>query len=86
MGHIEIEKFDYSAPAEIFALKRRKYGPVTYRRFKTVAEAIRFAVEVLSRPLLDGTFIETGAERLDGRTIQQLYGGDRYPFKRVATH
>jgi len=57
---------------------------VTYRRFETAAEAIRYAVEDLSRPLLDGTFIETGAERLDGRIIRQLYGGDRFPLKRAA--
>lgn len=85
MDHIRLEEFDYSGPAELFALKRKKYGPVTYRRFETAAEAIRYAVEDLSRTLLNGTFIETGAERLDGRTIRQLYGGDRYPLKRAAT-
>lgn len=85
MDHIRLEEFDYGVPAELFALKRKKYGPVTYRRFETAAAAIRYAVEDLSRPLLDGTFIEAGAERLDGRTIQQLYGGDRYPLKRAAT-
>lgn len=85
MDQIQLEDFDYSVPAELFALKRKKYGPVTYRRFETAAEAIRYAVEGLSRTLLDGTFIETGTERLDGRAIQQLYGGDRYPLKRTAT-
>lgn len=85
MDHIQLEEFDYSVPAEVFALKRKKYGPVAYRRFKTAAEAIRYAVEELSRSVLDGTFIETEAERLDARAIQQLYGGDRYPLKRAAT-
>jgi hypothetical protein len=85
VDHIGLEEFDYSVPAELFALKRKKFGPVTYRRFETAAEAIRYAVEDLSRPLLGGTFIETGAERLDGKTIQQLYGGARYPLKRAAT-
>jgi len=85
VDRIRLEDFDYSVPAELFALKRKKHGPVTYRRFETAAEAIRYAVEHLSRSLLDGTTIETGAERLDGRTIQQLYGGDRYPLKRTAT-
>jgi len=84
VNNIRLEKFDYSASAELFALKRKKYGPVTYRRFETAAEAIRYAVEGLSNPLLNGTFIETGAERLDGRTIRQLYGGPRYPLKRTS--
>lgn len=75
--------FDFNASAELFALKKKKYGPVTYRRFDTAAEAIRYAVETLAPPLLGGTFIETGAERLEGRTIQQLYSGSRYPLKRV---
>ena len=82
MDKSHTEEFDYGAPAELFALKRKKYGPVTYRRFDTAAEAIRYAIESLSHPLLSGTFIETGADRLDGRTIQQLYGGSRYPLKR----
>jgi hypothetical protein len=85
VDRIRIEDFDYSVPAEVFALKRNKYGPVTYRRFKTAAEAIRYAVEDLSQLLLDGTFIETEAERLDGRTIKQLYGGVGYPLKRAVT-
>jgi hypothetical protein len=83
---IRLEEFDYSAPAELFAQKRKKiYGPVTYQRFETAAEAIRYAIEDLSRALLDGTFIETGAERLDGRSIRKLYGSDRYPLKRAVT-
>jgi hypothetical protein len=85
VDHFRSDEFDYSAPAEVFALKRKKYGPVTYRRFKTAAEAIRYAVEDLSRSLLDGTFIETDAGRLGGRAIEQLYRGDRYPLKRAAT-
>lgn len=85
MDHIRLEEFDYSGSAELFALKRKKYGPVTYRRFETAAEAIRYAVEDLSRPLLEGTVIETGAERLDARTIRELYCGARYPLKRAAT-
>lgn len=83
--NIRLDEFDYSAPAELFALKRKKHGPVNYRRFETAAEAIRYTIEDLSRSLLDGTFIETGTERLDGRSIQQLYGSDRYPLKRAAT-
>lgn len=83
MDSIRSGEFDYSVSAELFALKRKKYGPVTYRRFETAAEAIRYAVEDLSGPLMNGTFIETDTERLDGRAIQQLYRGSRYPLKRA---
>jgi hypothetical protein len=78
---INTEQFDYRAPAELFALKRKKFGPVTYHRFDTAAEAIRYAIENLSRPLLPGSYIETGAVRLNGRMIQQLYGAPDYPLR-----
>jgi hypothetical protein len=40
--------FDYSASAELFVAKKGKVGvrrPLSYRRFASAAEAIRFAVE-----------------------------------------
>ena len=82
MTKIPSEEFDYGAAAELFAQKQKKFGPITYRRFDTAAEAIRYAIESLARPLLKGTFIETGADRLDGGTILQLYSGARYPLER----
>ena len=41
--------FDYAASAELFMLKRKRGArqPLSYRRFATAAEAIRFAVEEL---------------------------------------
>ena len=81
MDVINLGQFDYAASAELFALKRNKFGPVTYHRFDTAAEAIRYAIENLSRPLLSGSFIETGDVRLDGTMIRQLYGAPRYPLK-----
>jgi len=42
--------FDYTASAELFMPKRKGGArpPLSYRRFATAAEAIRFAVEELS--------------------------------------
>jgi hypothetical protein len=39
--------FNYAAPAELFIpkLKRGRRQPLSYRRFNTAAEAIRFAIE-----------------------------------------
>ena len=42
--------FDYSAPAELFVAKPMKGSRTKYRRFATVAEAIRYAVEDLRTP------------------------------------
>ena len=41
-------EFDYRSPAELFIPKRsagRRHQRISYRRFATAAEAIRFAVE-----------------------------------------
>jgi len=45
----ETATFDYGVPAELFMAKRKAGArqPLTYRRFATAAEAIRFAVEDL---------------------------------------
>ena len=45
MDRVKDKSFDFNASAELFALKKKKYGPVTYRRFDTAAEAIRYAIE-----------------------------------------
>lgn len=47
--------FDYNTPAELFHTRgQRSKGPVDYRRFDTAAQAIRFAIEELSAPMLLG--------------------------------
>ena len=46
-----------------FALKRKNYGPVTYHRFGTATEGIRYAIENLSNSRLKGSVIETALFR-----------------------
>ena len=54
-----MDKFDFSAPAELFPSRNRKIASrVKYRRFDQAAEAIRFAVEELPEPLLLGAYIQ----------------------------
>jgi hypothetical protein len=76
-----IKAFDYSAPGEVFMTHARKH-PLTYKRFPTAAEAIRFAIEEFPQNLLIGVVLEVDEERFDHRAIRALYEGAAYPLKR----
>ncbi|MDP2410936.1 MAG: hypothetical protein Q8M26_11700 [Pseudolabrys sp.] len=80
-----MEKFDFSAPAELFPSRNRKIASrVKYRRFDTAADAIRYAVEELPEPLLLGAFIEIDESRLGHKDIRALYESERFPHKKLA--
>jgi hypothetical protein len=76
--------FDYAAPAELFACRSRGSSPrpVTYRRFTSGAEAVRFAIEELPAEVLFGTVLEVNGERFDAAQIRQLYDNNAYPLQR----
>jgi hypothetical protein len=84
--------FDYGMPAELFMGKPRprrtgQQGPtgqqgLSYRRFPTAAEAIRFAVEDLPAVLTLGPRLQVGDEQFDSLEIQRLYERDDYPLRR----
>jgi hypothetical protein len=76
--------FSFDTPAELFPSRRnvRAKGAVTYRRFTTAADAIRFAVEELPAQYLPGTYLEVDEERFDGDKIRQLYNRPDYPLPR----
>jgi hypothetical protein len=76
--------FDYSAPCEVFMAYARK-RPVTYRRFPSAADAIRFAMEESPASLLVGAVMEVDEVRFDHRGIRELYEGDGYPLQRKRT-
>lgn len=76
--------FNYAAPAEVFACRSRGSSPrpVTYRRFESGAEAIRFAIEELPSEVLFGTVLETNEQRFDASQIRKLYDSKAYPLER----
>ncbi len=76
-------KFDYAAPAELFASPGRgmSRGPVQYRRFCTGAEAVRYAIEILPAVQLVGAVLEVEEERYDGKQIRELYDHPKYPLR-----
>lgn len=61
-----------------------KREPVSYKRFDTAAEAIRYAVEDLSPDLLVGAVMEVDEERFDSEAIMNLYASSGYPLPRKA--
>ena len=76
--------FDFNAPAELFPCRSNKGNrPVSYRRFDTAAEAIRFAIEVMSLDLLLGSVLEVDEERVNGHRIRELYESAAYPLTRT---
>jgi hypothetical protein len=76
--------FDYRAPAELFACRSRGASPrpVSYRRFGSGAEALRFAVEELPSDVLFGTVIEVNEQRFGAKEIRLLYDSESYPLQR----
>jgi hypothetical protein len=77
-----MSKFNYSAPAELFGSPGRQRRSVTYRRFASGAEAVRFAVEGISEGLLAGVTLQADDDRFDHRAIRALYDSTSYPLTR----
>lgn len=82
-----MDGFDFTAPAEIFASKGRGASPrpMTYHRFDTGAEAVRFVMESLSADMLFGTVMEAGDDRFGPSDIRRLYESPDYPLQRSRT-
>jgi hypothetical protein len=76
--------FDYKMPGEFYSRKRQGMRPssLTYQRFDTVAEAIRFAMEDLPSAAVGGCMLEADGERFGARELRELYTSPRYPLPR----
>ncbi|MFZ1148252.1 MAG: hypothetical protein WAR76_00775 [Xanthobacteraceae bacterium] len=76
--------FDYTSSAELFTPKR-KHGTrqhISYRRFATAADAIRFAVEDFTAIRTLGAWMQVGDERFSSDDIRRLYESSSYPRRR----
>jgi hypothetical protein len=63
--------FNYAAPAELFMPKLKRGGrqPLSYRRFTTAAEAIRFAIEDFPAVRTLGAWMQVGDKRFSERRL-----------------
>lgn len=79
----DLSGFDYSAPAELYPSRIKKgRGRVTYRRFNTAAEALRFAIEDIPADVLLGAYLEVNEARFGVQEMRALYDNAAYPLKR----
>ena len=81
------EPFDFSAQAEVYASLGRGASrrPMSYRRFTTGSEAIRYVMENLAPEMRIGTVVQSGAGRFDAKAIRTLYDSSAYPLTRSGT-
>jgi hypothetical protein len=84
-GAHDLRGFNFGAAAELFPSRSKKgKASVTYRRFDTAAEAVRFAVEEIPAPALLGACLEVNEVRFGADEIHSLYASDAYPLPRPA--
>lgn len=76
--------FDFNAPADVFIGGGRigRRVAMSYRRFATTAEAVRFAIELQSSKKLPLTVVEADEGRLGAAEIRSLYDSADYPLPR----
>lgn len=80
----ELLGFDFSAPAELFPSRNKQVRlQWKYKRFDTAAEAIRFAVEKMTKPSLLGAYLVVDEARFGADQIRYLYDDAAYPLERA---
>ena len=77
--------FNYEMPGEFYSRKSQGMKPtgLTFQRFDTAAEAIRFAVEALPSAAFAGCMLEANGERFGAKELRALYENPRYPLRRA---
>lgn len=78
-------EFNFSEPAELFGGSSRmgRSTGVTYRKFDTAADAIRYVVEELSEATRRAYVLEVNEDRFNHMEIRKLYDSSEYPLPRV---
>src|SRR5690349_15916071 len=84
-----LDRFDYSAPAELFLNARKSARSLpkyrrTYQRFDTAAEALRFVIEGMPAAILPQAWLVVEEERFRSDELRYLYEGASYPLARAA--
>ena len=79
-----MEHFDFAEPAGLYVSRRgsKRGAPISYLRFSTGAQALRFAIEQQSPDKLAGTVLEAEESRFTAVEIRQLYDCADYPLPR----
>jgi hypothetical protein len=79
-----MDHFDYLAQAELFPARPRGFRrlDISYKRFESAADALRYAIEELPPGLLLGAILEVDEERYDHLAIRSLYESSNYPHAR----
>lgn len=75
----------FETPAELYSSRNHRSGRFSglkYRRFDTLAEAVKFAVEEIPSQLHFAR-IETGDSSFRSAEIQELYGRADFPLPRA---
>lgn len=77
-------RLNFSEPAELFGGRAwsRRPASLTYRRFDTAAEAIRYAVEELFSAGQPACVLEVNEMRFNQTEIRKLYDSGDYPLPR----
>jgi hypothetical protein len=77
-------KFDFTAPAEVFATSGRqgRSQPMVYRKFLTGAEAVKHVMESLDGYSQKSAIVETDDARFSAVDIAAIYESVSYPLPR----
>lgn len=76
--------FDYTVPAQLYyPVRAGKWAPLSFDRFETSAEAIKYAVEQLTPVMLHGAVLEIEEDRFGSGDIRQLYEAQSFPLDRT---
>lgn len=79
-----LRKFDYSAESELFCAQSiSRYSRVTYKRFRSAADAIRYVIEDMPANAIRSATLEVSEIRFNAEEIRSLYDSPGYPLDRV---
>ena len=76
-----VATFNYASAGELYYPRTpgiRNHPRMTYRRFANAGEAIRFAMEDITPPALQGCCLEVEGERYTHNQMRELYESEEF--------